>query len=387
MTEQLARGIICHSALEEVFDLRPEERTLENLSNLFRREWRKHRVGDESGHGEDSGRASGGTKDEGYGTLFRTFDRDDDVGDDRGDKNSHYDVEAEIEWGKSSLRLLQNYYELEDPKLIRTPNPAATEMWVNARFPLEGSSNDRLDGGRLDNTEDSTFVVRGKIDRIDLSPLTTSNKVQLQIIDYKTGKKPNFKYSPAVNERIENEQFWKMKVYALVLWKMIQQTDKNNAIYHANYQTSDYSGQEKDKQDYTFGLSWLFQQKILQAVDNTNQKNINWSNILELSSLRLMFLTSHLDDVSTNNPTILANSNDNIIGKATILDYPLGSNPAGFESILDQTEREIQSLARGIKQLVEMQDPLAFKHCDWKYCSCHELRGRFRRGTVWMDEC
>jgi hypothetical protein len=58
--------------------------------------------------------------------------------------------------------------------------------------------------------------VRGKIDRIDILPPTTpdtSNKLQLQIIDYKTGKKPWLKYSHKVNKRIEKEQFWKMKVY------------------------------------------------------------------------------------------------------------------------------------------------------------------------------
>ena len=35
MTEPLARGIICHTALEEVFDLKPQERTLANLENLL----------------------------------------------------------------------------------------------------------------------------------------------------------------------------------------------------------------------------------------------------------------------------------------------------------------------------------------------------------------
>jgi len=73
-------------------------------------------------------------------------------------------------------------------------------LWVQARF-ASANSND--------------FIVRGKIDRIDRVDIlpTTSDQIQLQIIDYKTGKKPWFKYSQKINDKIAKEQFWKMKVY------------------------------------------------------------------------------------------------------------------------------------------------------------------------------
>eukprot|EP00956_Cyclotella_meneghiniana_P018439 scaffold30696_cov71-Cyclotella_meneghiniana.AAC.2 len=69
-------------------------------------------------------------------------------------------------------------------------------MWVHARF-------------NIDN--ETSFVIRGIIDRIDMVLDKHSDKVQLQIIDYKTGKKPHFKYSQPVNERIEKEQFFNMR--------------------------------------------------------------------------------------------------------------------------------------------------------------------------------
>ena len=39
----------------------------------------------------------------------------------------------------------------------------------------------------------------------------------LRIVDYKTGKAPNFKYSQAMNEKIATEAFYQLKIYALLL--------------------------------------------------------------------------------------------------------------------------------------------------------------------------
>lgn len=258
------------------------------------------------------------------------------------------------------MELLRNYYELENPGEVTNPNPLTREMWVNARF------------ASIDSDEaDEEFIVRGKIDRIDILP-STSDKVRLQIIDYKTGKHPNFKYSPVVNDRIAKEQFWKMRVYALMLCKMIHQTDQTSEQKRIN----GYQKEQKDQ--YKYGISWVFQQKLVQAMKSA-QHNPTWSDILELDSLRLMYLTSHLDD-----PTSIT-SDDRTIGKAKYLDQPLGSSQSEFQSILDQTELEVQTIAKDIKTLVDMQDPHAFKHCDWKYCSCHELRRKFVRGSVYQD--
>ena len=195
MTPQLARGIICHTALEELYDLSPDDRSLTNLENLFRKEWNRLRGGREdpliaTDDGKNKNHSLQNTetkKGNEYDVLFRDLDDDGRI--------SGYDIESEINWGKSSLDLLKNYYDLEDP---RTKFPVARELWVQAPFDSAPNEND--------------FIVRGKIDRIDILPMI-SDKIQLQIIDYKTGKKPWFKYSHKVNERIRGEQFWKMKVY------------------------------------------------------------------------------------------------------------------------------------------------------------------------------
>ena len=199
MTPQLARGIICHKALEDLYDLRPEDRSLTNLENLFRREWNRLR-GERRANATITTANVDETKtkhNDEYDTLFRELGEEGRI--------EGYDLKSEIEWGKGSLELLRNYYSLEDPCTL---SPVEREMWVNARFSTSTTTDS-------DNAID--FVVRGKIDRIDLLPPTTlrpsNNKLQLQIIDYKTGKKPWLKYSHKVNERIAKEQFWKMKVY------------------------------------------------------------------------------------------------------------------------------------------------------------------------------
>jgi len=358
MTPQLARGIICHTALEEVFDLSPDDRSLANLENLFRRGWGKVR-----GHrGKDSVNLNKTkTKKEDYNCLFR---------EEREDGSLGHAIDEEIEWGRSSLDLLSNYYDLEDPCLVKSPNPLMREMWVQARFPF---------GNSADTDE---FVVRGKIDRIDVLP-SSPDGAALQIIDYKTGKKPWLKYSPKVNDRIEQEQFWKMKVYALMLWKMILRTDQSSA----ERSSVDYGHEQGRQKDlYKFGLSWALQQRLAQAMSSNTQNNARWSDTLQLNSLRLMYLTSHIDDVSANgDSTMVASGRSSGIGKAKYLDYSLGSSPSEFQSILDQTELEVQTIARNIKTSVDAQSPHAFEHCDWRYCSCHELRRKFRPGSVYQS--
>eukprot|EP00571_Detonula_confervacea_P008266 CAMPEP_0172324150 /NCGR_PEP_ID=MMETSP1058-20130122/50589_1 /TAXON_ID=83371 /ORGANISM="Detonula confervacea, Strain CCMP 353" /LENGTH=467 /DNA_ID=CAMNT_0013040347 /DNA_START=181 /DNA_END=1584 /DNA_ORIENTATION=+ len=354
MTTQLARGIICHTAIEEVFDLSPENRSLANLENLFRREW--SRVRGDRGKNGDLNSTKKTRKEKEYDVLFR---------EEGGEgTTASYDIDAEIEWGQSSLDLLRNYYELEDPRTVKNPNPLTREMWVQARFPTSDSNDDE-------------FIVRGKIDRIDILQSTSSDddKVQLQIIDYKTGKKPWLKYSQSVNDRIASENFWKMKVYALILWKMILQTDEASEQYRVQGQ--------RQKEQYKYGMSWVLQQSLTQAMTHT-QSISKWSEILQLNSLRLTHLTSNVDDESVNDSAAMSTDGKSNIGKATYLDYPLGS-PSEFQSLLDQTELEVQTIARDIKILVDTQSPHAFKHCDWRYCSCHELRSKFRRGSVFQS--
>jgi len=383
MTPHLARGIVCHTALEEVFELSPSDRSLANLENLFRREWSRLRGSNRDDEDENALDVVGDDKDnkwntkekDGYATLFR---EDDHVDSTKTASSASYNLNAEIDWGKSSLDLLRNYYELEDPKTVKNPNPLMREMWVQARFP----SDDYNDGDE--------FVVRGKIDRIDIIQPRPSDKLHLDIIDYKTGKKPHFKYSPKVNERIASEQFWKMKVYALILWKMIHQTDDKTTTL----------GGKTAKTDSRFGMSWMLQQRLKQALTasstaatatKTNGMEKDWSRTLELNSLRLMYFTSHLDDASANNESTMNATDDDddagsrTIGKAHYLDFSMGSSPIEFQSILDETELEVRTIASDIKRLVDMQSPHAFEHCDWRYCSCHELRKKFKPGSVFQS--
>jgi hypothetical protein len=258
--------------------------------------------------------------------------------------------------------------ELEDPS---QQNPLMREMWVHARFPLAGNSHE--------HHANDDFIIKGKIDRIDIlpsTPTTSAERLHLQIIDYKTGKKPWFKYSQSVNDRIFQDQFWKMKVYALILWKMIIQTE--------DVVSSVENGAVQQKDQHKYRLSWELQQRLTNAMDNVRIGDTGWSNMLELNSLRLIHLTSHLDDASVNN-SVNAMNDKGIIGKATYLDYALDA-PSEFERvILDQTEREVQAIVRGVKKLVDAQSPHAFKHCDWRYCSCHEFRRRFRPGSVFIS--
>jgi len=347
-TEPLARGIICHTALEEVFDLKPQERTLANLENLFRRGWSK--VRGERGSEEDDTNESNKKKENKYDVLFR---------DKEGSGTA--DIEKEIEWGKSSLELLRSYYELEDPRSVTSPNPVVNEMWVNARIPISSTDD-----------KDERIELKGKIDRIDVLPNDNAvyEKVQLQILDYKTGKKPWFKYSKRFNDKIRDEAFWKMKVYAMMLKKMINQTDQASKLTR-----------DEQKEQYKYSMSWNLKQRLENAMRNV-QSNPKWSDIIELNSLRLMYLTSNIEDDSVNDPNT---KQEDGIGKATCLDLSLGSTPQEVDSLLDEVEIEVQSIVKDIHILVDEQDPTAFKHCDWRYCSCHELRRRFHPGSVYQE--
>lgn len=369
MTPELARGIMCHTALEELFDLRPADRNLINLENLFRRAWKKvrgeRRLNSKLIIPVDAEGFSNNKEKNIYDALFRKKD------DDEKRMSASYDIESERDWGQSSLRLLKNYMELEDPS---HHSPLIREMWVHARFPSVNNSNNL--------NADDDFIIKGKIDRIDIVPTnTSSDRVQLQIIDYKTGKKPWFKYSQSVNDRIFQDQFWKMKVYALVLWKMILQTmDEEPAVeFHEN------GGVRRQNDQYKYRLSWEFQQRLRNAMSSLRINDTRWSNVLELTSLRLIHLTSHVDDDSVNSPKASMNGKSSSIGKATYLDFAL-DDPAVFESVvLEQTEREVKAIIHGIKTLVDTQSPHSFKHCDWRYCSCHEFRRRFRPGSVYIS--
>ena len=202
----LAKGSLCHSALEQLYDLKQHGRTIDNLQDLFRREWLKD-------------------KKTIYKDLFLINDDDDD-----DDDNYRWDVDAEKEFGEQALGLLANYYRMEDPTKVSRPNPVHRERWVRAELsvdPIQGvtspssspSSNNHQTEQKApqNNTNNNKFLMRGIIDRVDLTRDPIDKSIVLKIIDYKTGKPPNFKYNASTNARILQETFWQLKVYALLL--------------------------------------------------------------------------------------------------------------------------------------------------------------------------
>ena len=290
--EALARGSLCHSALEKVYDLDPDHRTRENLRNLLRAVWAEERLSDRYRH------------------LFEVEEEAEEVG------GTRRDLEAEIRWGKSGLALLDRYVDCEDPRAIPAPNPLEREMWVRSR--LAGGGGEK-------------FLVRGIVDRIDL--------VQgdcLRIVDYKTGKCPDFKYSPATNERIADEAFFQLKIYALLLREMVR----------ADQAAPDGEGGEKKKGG---GLPF------------------NLRSGIPVRRLRLLYLTSNS-------------------GEARYLDMDLGETAAERDAILDAVRDDLVEAWTAIGRLVRTNDPRSFVHCDRPFCWCHKVRHRFEPGTVWERE-
>jgi RecB family exonuclease len=191
----LALGSMCHEALEKVFDLQTEERTLVHLQNLFRASWANAR------------------RTETYRHLFGT-----------GPEHvNDWDKESEREWGQTGLKLLENYYHLEDPRLVERPNPIQREIWLRADLsvdPYYGGKTGYVGAKTTtvtNNNNTDTFHVRGIVDRLDMIRVNGGQQVALRIVDYKTGKAPNFKYSQAMNEKIAEEAFYQLKIYALLM--------------------------------------------------------------------------------------------------------------------------------------------------------------------------
>lgn len=330
----LAKGSMCHSALEQIFDLDPEDRTLPILQDLYRAEWAQHRKSDS------------------YRILFETVDGEND--------DSNWDIDAERDWGKSALQLLENYYELEDPSAVTRPNPVKREIWLNAHLSVDPSLGaSAANGGKQmyekmpgENKDIPTFHVRGIVDRLDMIRTTDApSRVSLRIVDYKTGKSgnisngrtvasnfcfreassllssiivcynigkaPNLKYSKAMNEKIQEEAFFQLKIYALLL-------------------------REKGA-----GKAFEFD-----------------PNELDLRLLRLLYLNS-------------------VSGKAVNWDLDMGATPQERDAVLQDVHTEISNVWVDIVELVSMQDPKAFVGCDRSFCYCHKCRTTFVPGTVW----
>jgi PD-(D/E)XK nuclease superfamily len=193
-TEAEALGFICHEALGKLFTHKPADRTLQLLKDYFRSSWRYHRT----------------TKT--YCDLFGT-DPDRPV--------REWDVDAERAWAHAGPKLMENYFSVEDPRLVMPPNPMRTEFEVRANLSLDPSKGVTgyvvLDNEKgTNNTSDTTFHMRGIVDRLDIVRVSKYD-LALRVVDYKTGKAPSLKYSRATNKKIVEEAMYQLKIYALLL--------------------------------------------------------------------------------------------------------------------------------------------------------------------------
>lgn len=318
----LAKGSMCHAALEQVFDLAPADRTLVNLQNLYRKHWSQNRLSKlyrplfETTAAGDTDTTTGGTT----GTTTTTT------------TTAERDLPAERAWGQQGLQLLENYVAHEDPRTVPRPNPVQREQWVKAQLPVESATGvtgytvPRAAGQQQQRPDDQpgppeSFLVRGIVDRLDLVKDPVTKSVALRIVDYKTGKAPNLKYSAAMNEQIANEAFFQLKIYALLI--------RETGLGKSNTGTS---------------------------TSTTAAMDLRW--------LRLFYLTSEQ-------------------GPAAFMDMDLGATAAERDRLLQDVHADLAATWTAIGELVSKQDPMLFVGCDRSFCYCHKCRPKFVPGTVW----
>ncbi|CAM9685728.1 unnamed protein product [Chrysoparadoxa australica] len=106
--------------------------------------------------------------------------------------------EEERSWGAESLNLLSNYVLMEPPVTVKP-------MWKEHRLYAQFEARPGDERG---------MNVTGILDRLDRTPLG-----KLEVIDYKTGRAPQLKYSKAANRRIMEDRFQQLKIYALLVQK------------------------------------------------------------------------------------------------------------------------------------------------------------------------
>lgn len=165
-----ARGTLVHAVLERLFDLPAAERTRDAASAMVDGAWARLREEEPQ-----------------LATLFAAATGADDgaegAGGGPGDGGGGADEEQA--WLGSAHDLLGRYFDLEDPTRLE---PAERELYVEAQL-------------------DSGLVLRGYVDRLDVSPAG-----DLRVVDYKTGRAPG--------EGFEAKAMFQMRFYALVLWRL-----------------------------------------------------------------------------------------------------------------------------------------------------------------------
>jgi hypothetical protein len=239
----LAKGSMCHAALEDFLGLDVHDRNLTVLHNLYRKHWAQHR-------GTDT-----------YKSLFDT-------------------VPAEVAWGRAGLACLSRYYRSEP--IVPAPNPVQRETWVRAALAENITVRgivDRLDLVRDDDNDsdahESSPPATPPRRRPQASGGGRKGDVVLRLLDYKTGKAPDLKYSPAMNAKIEREAWDQLVLYSLLL-----RESKNTPI---RFLRLVYLGGDDDGEGDDAGTATIWNKRLEQRdMDDMKIKVLKlWSEIVE----------------------------------------------------------------------------------------------------------
>jgi len=196
ITEVQAKGTTVHQALEDLFDLKPDERNTEKLHNLFREAWTKVRGNDE------------------HHNLFSS-------------------VEEEREWGLDGLKLLNNYMSIEDPTSFE---PLERERWVR------GSIEDLNLRGILDrmdrNNKGELVIVDYKSGKAPLAkykePRFFALKLYALLIQKELGEMPSelkliyLKNSTIHTLKVTQDSLDQVKIEVLEIWNNIKKAFETN---------------------------------------------------------------------------------------------------------------------------------------------------------------
>lgn len=194
--EVQAKGTTVHQALEDLFDLPKEERSIEKLHNLFRDAWTKVRGNDDH---------------------FDLFDS----------------VEEERDWGIDGLKLLNNYMTMEDPTSFE---PLEREKWV--RGTIE-DLNLRGILDRMDRNEKGELVIvdykSGKAPMAQYKePRFFALKLYALLIKEELGEMPAelkliyLKNSTIHSLKVTKDSLNEVKEEVLEIWNEIKKSFKNN---------------------------------------------------------------------------------------------------------------------------------------------------------------
>jgi len=195
-TEVQAKGTTVHQALEDLFDLKPDERNTEKLHNLFREAWTKVRGNDE------------------HHNLFSS-------------------VEEEREWGLDGLKLLNNYMSIEDPTSFE---PLERERWVR------GSIEDLNLRGILDrmdrNNKGELVIVDYKSGKAPLAkykePRFFALKLYALLIQKELDEMPSelkliyLKNSTIHTLKVTQDSLDQVKIEVLEIWNNIKKAFESN---------------------------------------------------------------------------------------------------------------------------------------------------------------